>query len=135
MHGLRSALLNGGKIAAETPPSTEEECRRKGVRDPSRPPAPQRARNDRRLVVQRKSKRHREIVESATILFEGKRSLARIVNISASGLTLETAIGAGVGEIVRVELPDGSVDGTVRWRRKGRIGLDVGEDRIALRTA
>ncbi|MGZ8998750.1 MAG: PilZ domain-containing protein [Allosphingosinicella sp.] len=132
MHGLRSALLNGGKAAAASPLSTEEECRRKGVRDPSRPPTPERIRDDRRVAAQRKSKRHREIVERATILYGGKKSLARVVNISASGITLETAIGAGVGDVVTVELSAGPVDGTVRWARKGRIGLDVGEGRIEL---
>ena len=132
MHGLRSSLLNGGKASDAPKPSTEEECRRKGVRDPSRPPTPERVREDRRVAAQRKNKRHREIVERATILFEGKRSLARVVNISASGLTLESAIGAGPGAVVTVELPAGPVDGTVRWTRKGRIGLDVGEGRIAL---
>ena len=134
MHGFRSALLNGGKAAAESAPSTEEECRRKGVRDPSRPPTPERVRDDRRVAAQRRSRRHREIVERATILFEGKRSLARVVNISASGLTLESAIAARIGEAVTVELPAGPVEGIVRWARKGRIGLDVGEGRIALET-
>lgn len=132
MHGLRSSLLNGGKAAAASPASTEEECRRKGVRDPSRPPAAERVRDDRRVAAQRKAVRHREIVERATVLFQGKKSLARVVNISASGITLETAIGAGIGEIVTVELPAGAVEGTVRWARKGRLGLDVGEDRIKL---
>ena len=131
MHGLRSALLNGGKAAAASP-STEEECRRKGVRDPSRPPAPERVRDDRRVAAQRKSKRHREIVERATILYDGKKSLARVVNISASGITLESAIDARTGEIVTVQLPAGPVDGMVRWIRKGRIGLEMVEDRIEI---
>ncbi len=132
MHGLRSALLNGGKAADAAPPSTEEECRRKGVRDPSRPPTPERVRDDRRIAAQRKSKRHREIVERATIVYEGKRSLARVVNISASGLTLESAIPAAIGETIQVELPGGPVEGWVRWIRKGRIGLDAGEGRIPI---
>jgi len=130
MHGLRSALLKGEKGA--TPPSTEEECRRKGVRDPSRPPTPERIRDDRRVAAQRKNKRHREIVERSTIVYQGKRSLARVVNISASGLTLESAIAAGIGDAVTVELAAGPVDGIVRWARKGRIGLDVGEGRIGI---
>jgi hypothetical protein len=134
MHGLRSALLNGGKAADSSSPSTEEECRRKGVRDPSRPPTPERVRDDRRVAAQRKSKRHREIVERATIVYEGRRSLARVVNISASGLTLESAIAAAIGETIRVELPGGPVEGSVRWIRKGRIGLDAGEGRIAIAT-
>ena len=127
MHGLRSALLKGEKGA--TPPSTEEECRRKGPRDPSRPPS-ERVRPERRTVAQRAAKRHREIVERATILYERKRSLVRVVNISKSGLTIESAIAPRIGESVLVELASGPVEGVVRWLKKGRIGLDVGEARI-----
>lgn len=132
MHGLRSAILKGEKGAALTAAPTEEECRRKGPRDPSKPPSPERIRQDRRVAAQRKAKRHREIVERSTIVYGRKRSLAKVVNISASGLTIESAIPAQVGEKVIVELPSGTVEGIVCWLRKGRIGLDVGENGIPL---
>ena len=57
---------------------------------------------ERRTVAQRGAKRHREIVERATIVYEGKKSLAKVVNISASGLTLESAIPAQIGERIQI---------------------------------
>jgi hypothetical protein len=131
MHGLRSAILKGEKGAAVAPASTEEACRRKGPRDPSRLPTPERIRDERRVAVQRRNPRHREIVERATIVYERKRSLAQIVNVSATGLTIETAVAPQIGETILVELPAGPVEGVVRWLKKGRIGLDV-EGGIAL---
>src|SRR5688500_2765851 len=100
MHGLRSALLAGEKGAhGAAQPSTEEECRRKGARDPSRPESErERARDDRRVAAQRKSPRHRELVERATIVLGRKRSLVRVVNVSASGLTIETPLVPAIGE-------------------------------------
>jgi hypothetical protein len=125
MHGLRSALLAGEGKAAAAQPSTEEECRRKGARDPSRAPTPERVRDDRRVAAQRKSQRHRQIVERATIYYGGKRALVRVVNVSARGLTIESPIVPAAGETMRIALEAGSVDGVVRWVRRGRIGLDV----------
>jgi hypothetical protein len=124
MHGLRSALLAVEKGAAAAQPSTEEECRRKGERDPSRP-ASERARDERRVAAQRKSVRHRQIVERAWIVHGRKRALVQVVNISASGLTIESAIVPAIGETIHVELVAGPVEGVVRWVRRGRIGLDV----------
>lgn len=124
MHGLRSALLAGEKGAAAAQPSTEEECRRKGERDPSRP-ASDRARDERRVAPQRKTARHRQIVERAWIAFGRKRALVRVVNVSASGLTIESAIVPAIGDAIHVELAAGAVEGVVRWVRRGRIGLDV----------
>ena len=128
MHGLRSALLAGEKVAAAAAqPSTEEECRRKGARDPSRPESDrERLRADRRVAAQRKSPRHRDLVERATLILGGKRALVRVVNVSSSGLTIETPIVPAIGEAMLVELPAGPVEGVVRWVRKGRIGVDVG---------
>src|SRR5688500_15587334 len=127
MHGLRSAILKGEQGAAASPASTEEACRRKGTRDPSRPES-DRVREDRRVVAQRRDKRLREVVERATIFYGGKRSMVRVVNVSTSGLTIESAIAPQVGETITVEL-DGRppLEGLVRWIRRGRIGIDVGE--------
>ena len=132
MHGLRSALLATKEGAAAVPPSTEEDCRRKGARDPSRPAA-DRVRDERRVAAQRRSPRHREIVERATIVYGRKRSLVRVVNVSASGLTIESALSPAVGETILVELAGAeAVAGVVRWVRRGRIGLDVGAGGFAI---
>jgi hypothetical protein len=118
-------LLAGEKGAPAAQPSTEEECRRKGARDPSRP-ASDRVRDERRVAAQRRDKRHRELVERATIVIGRKRSLVRVVNVSSSGLTIETPLIPAIGEAILIELPDGPVEGVVRWVRRGRVGLDVG---------
>lgn len=132
MHGLRSALLATKTGEAPAPASTEEDCRRKGARDPSRPAA-DRVRDERRVAAQRRSPRHREIVERATIVYGRKRSLVRVVNVSASGLTIESAIAPAIGDTLTVELAGTDpVVGVVRWIRRGRIGLDLGEGGIAI---
>src|SRR5687768_15181414 len=108
MHGLRSALLAGKEGSPATQPSTEEECRRKGARDPSWPESErERVREERRVAAQRKNPRHRELVERATIVLGRKRSLVRVVNVSSSGLTIETPLVPAIGETTQIELPDG----------------------------
>lgn len=126
MHGLRSRILAGESAAAAAGPS-EEACRRKGERDPSRAPS-ERARDDRRVASQRKDKRLREVASHATVYFGGKRSLVPVVNVSASGLTIESAVAPKAGEGVTIAI-DGRepVEGVVRWVRRGRVGIEVGE--------
>jgi hypothetical protein len=126
--------LKGEKAAASSS-TAEEACRRKGARDPSSPES-DRVRADRRVAAQRKDKRLREVAERATIFYGGKRVMVRVVNVSARGLTVESAVGPRPGEALKVEL-DGRepVEGLVRWVRKGRIGIAVGEGGIPLRSA
>lgn len=131
MHGLRSRILAGESAAAARGPD-EEACRRKGERDPSRAPT-NRVRDDRRVAAQRKDKRLREVASHATVYFGGKRSLVPVVNVSASGVTIESAVAPKAGETVTVALEGRDpVEGIVRWVRRGRIGIDVGEGRIPI---
>jgi hypothetical protein len=130
MHGLRSRIL-AGESGAAAPGASEEACRRKGERDPSRAPS-DRVREDRRVAAQRKDKRLRELASHATVWFGGKRSLVPVVNVSASGLTIESTLPKA-GEAVTIALEGREpVEGIVRWVRKGRVGIDVGEGRIAV---
>jgi len=134
MHGLRSALLATKTGETPAPPSTEEDCRRKGARDPGRPAA-DRVRDERRVAAQRGSPRHRDIVERATIVYGRKRSLVRVVNVSEGGVTVESAITPAVGETILVELAGADlVAGVVRWIRRGRIGLDLRESGVSIQT-
>ena len=134
MHGLRSRIL-AGEAASAAPATAEEACRRKGARDPSRPQS-DRVRDDRRVAAQRRNKRLREVVERATIFYGGKRSLVRVVNVSASGLTVESAVAPKAGESLVIELDGrGPIEGVVRWIRRGRIGIDVGEGAIGIEPA
>ena len=130
MHGLRSRILAGESGAA--PDTAEEACRRKGERDPSRGPS-DRIRDDRRVASQRKDKRLREVASHATLYCGGKRSLVQVVNVSASGLTIEAALAPSAGEQVVIALEGRDpVEGVVRWVRRGRVGIDVGEGRIRI---
>ena len=131
MHGLRSRIL-AGESGAAAPGAAEEPCRRKGERDPSRASS-ERIRDDRRVAAQRKGKRLREVVSHATVYFGGKRSLVPVVNVSASGVTIESALAPKAGEQVVIALEGRDpVEGVVRWARRGRVGIDVGEGRISI---
>ena len=130
MHGLRSRILAGESGAPA--PAAEEACRRKGERDPSRAPS-ERVRDDRRVARQRKDKRLREVVQHATVYFGGKRSLVPVVNVSTSGVTVESALSPTPGERVTIALEGRDpVEGVVRWVRKGRVGIDVGAGKIQI---
>lgn len=120
MHRLRSTV-RAVETGAELPPlSAREECRRKPV-DDGAPGV------DRRKAPQRKTERHRGLVHRASITFRGKKALVGVVNISRGGLTIETRILPEVDETVEVELPGAApTAGTVRWARRGLVGIDMG---------
>jgi len=142
MHELRSALLAGdGGAAAYSPLSTKEGCRRRQAERRAAERAPSLvhltiARSERRVTDQRRGERHREIVERTTIIFRRKRSLVRVVNVSGSGVMIESAIEPRIGETIRIEFEGfAPLDGIVCWVKRGRIGLDVGEGAIDLHDA
>ncbi|TMJ16162.1 MAG: hypothetical protein E6G94_05030 [Alphaproteobacteria bacterium] len=116
-HRLRSAIL-AGEAAPPVAPTSLEECRRKAE-------APVGA-QDRRTAAQRRSDRHRGLVDHASILLRGKRALVRVANVSKGGITVESSIAPDVGESVSVDVDGTPVAGTVRWARRGRIGIDLG---------
>lgn len=130
MNEFRAAVRNGEPAQAVSP-AAKEKCRRSrhenslaNVLIP---------RGERRATNQRREERYRGIVDRATLLFRRKTLLAKVVNISESGLMIEAAIAPRIGEDVVVEF-DGfkPLPATVRWVRDGRIGLDVGAGAIAL---
>ena len=70
-------------------------------------------------------------VERATIIFRRKKSLVPVVNISGSGVMIESGIMPRIGEKIGLEFEGfDRLEAVVRWVRKGRIGLDVGEGTI-----
>ena len=112
--------------------TTKEACRRQPSNEGSLA-ALQIARSERRTTDQRREDRHWGIVERAMIVFRRKKSLVRVVNVSAGGLMIESDIEPRIGETICVQFEGfGQLQGTVRWVRQGRVGLDVGEDAIAL---
>jgi hypothetical protein len=133
MHDLRAAILSGDGVKPTTPIATKENCRRKSHASGGSLAAIPIARAERRMTDQRREDRHRNIVERAMIVFRRKKSLVQVINISASGVMIETEIMPRIGETIAIEFEGmPRIDGIVRWIREGRIGLDVGDQAIAI---
>ena len=132
MHEFRTAIITGEVKSVLDPVSRKEGCRR---RDGGGPTLIDIAipREERRITNQRREDRFHGVVDRATLVFRRKKSLVRIVNVSASGVMVECNIMPRIGETVGLEF-DGfdRLEGVVRWVKQGRIGLDVGEGAIDL---
>lgn len=132
MHEFRSAILTGDVKAALDPVARKESCRRRNGAGPSliEIAIP---REERRSTNQRREDRFHGVVERATIVFRRKKTLVRVVNVSPSGVMIESSIMPRIGEPIGVQFEGFErVDGVVRWVKQGRIGLDVGEGAIDL---
>ena len=108
------------EAGASLPPlSTREETRRA----PAQADPPQ---MERRSGADRRSERHRGLVERAELSLRGKKTLVRVVNVSRGGVTLEAPVDVKPGDTLSVALPgEAPLRATVRWSRGGRIGLDL----------
>lgn len=132
MHGLRNAILSG-EGASHTLVSTKESCRRQNGDSQGSLARLMIHRAERRTTNQRREDRHWGVVDRALVVFRRKKTLVKVVNISTSGLMIESDIVPRIGETLFVEFEGFSrLEGTVCWVKQGRIGLDVGEDAIAL---
>lgn len=131
MNEFRTAIRNG----KARPPKGRTPRREKDRRQEREPtlvdfPIP---RTERRRADQRQEHRFLDVVDRATIFFRGKRSLVRIVNVSGSGVMIESGIEPRIGEVIGLEFESFErLQAVVRWVKKGRIGLDVGEGAIDL---
>ena len=131
MHEFRTAILNGETPASLTPAGRKDACRRQSP-EPTLVDIPI-PRQERRKTDQRSEDRFLNVVERATITFRRKKSLVRIVNVSGSGVMIESNIMPRIGEVIDVEFDNfDRLKAVVRWVREGRIGLDVGEGAIDL---
>lgn len=130
MNEFRSAVQKG-EVAQIMSPIAQEKCRRDKLESSLASILIPRV--ERRTTNQRREDRYRGIVERATLVFRRKKVLVKVVNVSESGLMIETSIEPRIGERIAVEF-DGfePLQGIVRWVREGRIGLDVGEGAISL---
>ena len=129
MHGLRSAILSG-EAASASLISTKETCRRQSGGSLTELSIP---RGERRNTDQRREDRHWGVVDRAMLVFRRKKLLVRVVNVSSGGIMIETEIVPRIGEHVGVEFEGfGRLDGIVRWVKRGRIGLDLGDGSIDL---
>ncbi|MDP8994314.1 MAG: PilZ domain-containing protein [Pseudomonadota bacterium] len=130
MHELRSAILAGEGASARLV-STKEKCRRRTSNGSLA--GLYISREERRSTDQRREDRHFGIVERAIVTFRGKKLLVKVINLSPSGMMIESDVMPHIGETVDVEF-DGfdRLQGVVRWVKQGRIGIDVGDGGIAL---
>jgi hypothetical protein len=116
-HRLRSKVKAAEAGEALAPVSLVE-CRR----NPHAPAAETAA--ERRRAAQRRSDRHHGLVERAAILLRGKPALVEVVNASDGGITIATALQPEPGEPLGVALEGHPPrTGTVRWVRRGRVGI------------
>lgn len=130
MHGLRSAILTGEPASASLV-TTKESCRRKTGGGSLA--SLEIAREERRATDQRREDRHWGVVDRAILVFRRKKLLVRVVNISSSGIMIESDIMPRIGEKVSVDFEGfDRLEGVVRWIRRGRIGLDLGDGSIDL---
>ena len=130
MNEFRSALKNGDLGKATSPVAADKDRRRRVETGLASVLIP---RTERRSTNQRREERYRGIVDRASLRFRGKTLLAKVVNISESGLMIETSILPRIGEQVAIEFEGFEpLAGTVRWVRDGRLGLDLGEGAISL---
>jgi hypothetical protein len=116
-HRLRSKVkaAEAGEVLA---PVSLVECRR-DLHAPSLPTP-----LERRRAAQRAAERHQGVVERAAIVFRGKPALVQVVNLSKGGLTIESALTPAPAETIGIALAgEPPRVATVRWVRKGRIGL------------
>ncbi len=132
MHELRSAILSG-ESRSDSLVSSKERCRRQKSESGGSLTRLVIPREERRVTDQRQEDRHRGIVERALLVFRRKKTLVPVINISGSGVMIESDIVPRIGETVKIEF-DGfePLQGTVCWVKEGRIGLDVGEGAIEL---
>jgi len=85
----------------------------------------------KRRANQRQEIRFDGVVKRAAIIFRRRKLLVRVVNISGSGVMIESGIVPRIGEVIGLEFEGfDRLEAVVRWVKKGRVGLDVGEGTI-----
>jgi hypothetical protein len=122
--------MTGDVKSSLDPVARKERCRRQtggSLTDISIP------REERRTTNQRREDRFHGVVGRATLVFRRKKLLVKVVNVSESGVMIESQILPRIGEKVGLEFEEfDRLEAVVRWVKQGRIGLDVGEGAIEL---
>lgn len=113
MHRLRSSILGGRSPERGPAPETDRRRRSGGPHEA-----------ERRIAEQRAEERFSDEGGRAFLLVRGKRILARVINASAGGLTVEAALAPVPGDTLRIEAGEVAEEVVVRWVEAGRIGLE-----------
>ena len=130
MHEFRNAIRTGDVPSPHNDGPRPESCRRGNGGSLVDIPIP---REERRTTNQRNEQRYQGVVKRAIIVFRRKRLLVPVVNISGSGVMIETNIVPRIGETIGLEFEGfDRLEAVVRWVRQGRVGLDVGQGTIHL---
>jgi PilZ domain-containing protein len=130
MHEFRNAIRTGEVPSPQNPGAQREPCRRRDGGSLVDVPI---QREERRTANQRIEDRFNGVVKRATVIFRRKRSLVSVVNISGGGVMIESSILPRIGEKIGLEFEGFErLEAVVRWVKRGRIGLDVGQGTIHL---
>ncbi len=80
-----------------------------------------------RRADHRSEERHEGLVDCATLTFRGAYFVVPVINISARGAMIESALLPRLGETVVIRFEGCSpIQAFVRWIRGGCIGLNFG---------
>jgi hypothetical protein len=131
MHEFRTPIVKGDVTSEPSPVARKEKCRGRTAEQSLVDVAIPRA--ARRTTNHRAENRFPGVVDRATLVFRGKKLSVRVVNVSGSGVMIESNIMPRIGEAVGLEFEGfDRLDAVVRWIKRGRIGLDAGEGAIDL---
>lgn len=90
-------------------------------------------RTESRSVDQRREDRQRDLVNAATIHFRRRKIDVNVVNVSSRGVMIESGIEPFIGERIDIQFADcNRTTASVRWLRKGRIGLEFADETAIL---
>lgn len=125
MHELRSAIASGEALRPNGPIAKKtKKAEPKGGLT-----AIAVKRQESRLTNQRREERHREIVEEATIYFRRRKHQVPVVNVSSSGLMIETDLEPWIGESLDIQFEEcNRTKCVVRWIRGNRMGLEFNDE-------
>lgn len=125
MHELRSMITDGPReslLARRAPKAKQAE------QGPSLA-AVAISRSEARTCNQRREDRLLNVAETAEIRFRNRKYEVAVVNVSKRGAMIESAIEPRIGERMQIRFEScNRTDCTVRWVRRGRIGIEFSQE-------
>jgi hypothetical protein len=125
MHELRSAIASGEALRPNGPIAKKS----KAAEPKGGLTAIAVKREESRQTNQRREERHRNLLEDATLYFRRRKYLVPVVNVSSSGVMIETDIDPWIGESLEIQFGDcNRTKCIVRWIRGNRMGLEFNDE-------